>query len=231
MADEHASNGIGTLREQSLHAQLKAWLARPGDLTEQVVDGYHIDILRPDLLIEIQTGNFSALKRKLPALLDEHRVLLVHPIPEHKWILRQNRRGRPLSRRKSPKRGRLEHLFDELVSIPQAAAHPNFRFLALLTDQEEIWKDDGKGSWRRGKWSIADRRLVDVKASQEFDTPADFLAFLPEELPRPFSNRQLADSSRFNIHLSRKITYCLRHMGALEVAGKQGNALFFQQAG
>lgn len=230
MPEPHSSNGIGTLREQSLHAQLKAWLAQPGDFTEQVVDGYHIDILRPGLLIEIQTGKFAALKRKLPALLDKHQVQLVYPIPQRKWILRQTKGGRRVSRRKSPKSGRLEQIFDELVSIPHLAAHPNFRLLALLTEQEEVWKDDGKGSWRRGKWSIADRRLVQVTGHQEFNTLEDFLAFLPEPLPEPFSNRQLAKASRLNIHFCRKITYCLRHMGALELAGKDGNALLYARA-
>jgi hypothetical protein len=237
MTEIQTSNGIGILREQSLHAQLKVWLAEPGDLTEQLVDGYHIDILRPSLpgaggdslLIEIQTGNFSALKRKLPALLDNHRVKLVYPIPQRKWILRQTGRGKPIGRRKSPKNGRLEHLFDELVSIPQVVTHPNFRLLVLLTEQEEIWKDDGQGSWRRAKWSIADRRLLQVTVAQEFIGVADFLKFLPEDLPDPFSNRHLSTTSRLNIHTCRKITYCLRHMGALEAAGKDGHALLFRR--
>ena len=34
---------IGTLNEGSLHAQLKEWYRRPGDLLEQPVDGYVVD--------------------------------------------------------------------------------------------------------------------------------------------------------------------------------------------
>ena len=45
---------IGTLNEKPLHAGLKEWVARPGDAFEQPVDGYVIDIVRDDLLIEIQ---------------------------------------------------------------------------------------------------------------------------------------------------------------------------------
>ena len=60
-----ATHQIGTLNENPLHAALKAWYARPGDRIEVPVDGFIVDIVRDDLLVEIQTGNFSAVKEKL----------------------------------------------------------------------------------------------------------------------------------------------------------------------
>jgi hypothetical protein len=39
--------------------------ARPGDRFEVPVDGFVIDIAQEDLLIEIQTRNFSSIKSKL----------------------------------------------------------------------------------------------------------------------------------------------------------------------
>ena len=51
---------IGTLGEKSLHSSLKNWYAQPGDRLEAEVDGFHIDIIRKNLLIEIQTANFSS---------------------------------------------------------------------------------------------------------------------------------------------------------------------------
>jgi len=72
---------IGTLQETSLHAALKDWYARPGDRLEALLEGvpvtktvYHIDIIRQNQLIEIQTGNFSALKPKLKTLLPKYNV-------------------------------------------------------------------------------------------------------------------------------------------------------------
>ncbi len=47
-----------SMPERGLHAELKEWLRRPGDLVEGTVWGYRADIIRGDLLIEIQTGNF-----------------------------------------------------------------------------------------------------------------------------------------------------------------------------
>ena len=49
---------IGQLRESTLHKQLKEWYARPGDVFEQKVEGYWVDLIRGHLLVEIQTGNF-----------------------------------------------------------------------------------------------------------------------------------------------------------------------------
>jgi hypothetical protein len=74
------SSWIGTLRERPLHASLKRWYARPGDLTEVAVDGFVIDLVRRDLLIEVQTRGFSSVRHKVAALLDRgHHVRIVHP--------------------------------------------------------------------------------------------------------------------------------------------------------
>jgi len=222
--------GIGRLGESSLHAALKNWCAQPGDALEVEVDGYVIDIVRGDLLIEIQTGSFTHLKSKLRKLLADHRVQLVYPIAERKWIVRVNRDGAVLRRRKSPKRGRIEELFVELVRLPDLMAKAHFSLVVLFVDAEEVWRDDGQGSWRRKGWSIADQRLLAVNGQRSFDEPADLLALLPDSLPSPFTNRQLAEASVITLNLAGKMTYCLRKMGVLQVVGKRGNALLLARA-
>src|ERR687896_732051 len=118
--------GIGLLNEKPLHASLKQWYARPGDRLEVTVDGFVIDIVRDDLLIEIQTRNFASIKSKLNNLARCHRVRLIYPILQEKWIVRPaTLNGKGAIRRKSPKRGRTEDLFWELVSIPQLLLNPN----------------------------------------------------------------------------------------------------------
>lgn len=225
-----SSNGIGTLGERSLHASLKDWLSEPGDEIEKQVDGYHIDIVRGPLLIEIQTRNFSAIKRKLATLLEEHQVKLVHPIARAKWIQRVDQRGRKVSRRKSPRRGRIEHLFQELIRIPRLATNPKFSMKVLFIEEEEIWRDDGKGSWRRGKWSISDRRLLKVVGSKDLETTQDYLDLLPDGLAQEFTNRQLSKALGISSNLAGKMSYSLRKMGALETVGKRGNAHLFSRA-
>jgi len=60
---ESTPHYIGTLNEKSLHADLKKWYTQPGDQLEVPLDGYYIDIVRDDMLIEIQTRNFSSIKK------------------------------------------------------------------------------------------------------------------------------------------------------------------------
>ncbi len=220
-------SNIGTLAEKSLHASLKTWYGRAGDQFEVPVDGYVIDILRGSRLIEIQTGNFTALKRKLERLLPNHSVHLLYPVAQEKWIIRQTAQGQPLSRRKSPKHGQTFDVFHELVRIPHLLAHPNLSLGVLLTQQEELWRDDGRGSWRRQRWSIHDRHLLAVCAEHSFATPADFVSLLPDTLPRPFTNRSLAVTAAIPPRLAQRVTYTLRHCDVLAMVGKVENAILY----
>ncbi len=219
---------IGTLTEKSLHAALKNWLAQPGDQQEIRVDSFVSDIVRGDHLIEIQTRHLGAMKRKLAKLLPRHPIQLVHPIAAEKWIVRQTADGQPISRRKSPKRGRLVDIFAEVVRIPHLLSHPNLTVTVLLTQQEEIWRDDGQGSWRRKRWSVYDHLLLDVVGQHNFESTDDWLTLLPGDLPQPFTNRELAAAMKCHANLAQKITYTLRHAKLIEVVGKQGNARLHQ---
>lgn len=228
MTSDSPLHGIGTLREKSLHAALKTWAARPGDQIEVPVAGYHIDIVRGDLLIEIQTRNFSAIKPKLTTLLDSHRIRLIHPIPVQRWLVDLDAEAkRQIRRRKSPKRGRVEDIFSELVRIPKLMIHPNLSIDVLLIHDEEIRRDDGKGSWRRKGRSIYDRRLLAVIEHIPFATPADFGALLPTDLPDTFTTGDLKSSLSLTPRLAGKMAYCLKHMGVIEQCGKRGRAYLY----
>ena len=81
-------SGIGLLNEKQLHASLKEWYAQPGDRFEVAVDGFVIDIVRDGLLLEIQTANIASIKSKLINLVRAHRIRLIYPIAEEKWIIK-----------------------------------------------------------------------------------------------------------------------------------------------
>jgi hypothetical protein len=219
---------IGTLGEKSLHSALKAWYARPGDSLEELVQGFHIDIVRHNLLIEIQTSNFSSIRNKLKTLTEKYRVRLVFPIAQQKWIVRLALDGvTRLGIRKSPKKGRIFHLFEELVSIPDLIKNRNFSIEVLLIQEEEIRRDDGQGSWRRKGWSIIDHRLLEVINRQIFNKPSDFLALIPAYLSDPFSTLELAEGIDQPRWLAQKMAYCLRLTGVFEVVGKNGNTVLY----
>jgi hypothetical protein len=222
--------GININNEKSLHSSIKQWYAVPGDRLEVKVDKYIIDLVREDSLIEIQTKNFSAIGSKLRDLVKYNKVMLVHPIAIEKYIVTMESTEEVASRRKSPKKGKLTDLFDELVRIPDLISEDNFILEILMTKEEEIRCKDGKGSWRRKGISIKDRRLVEVVEKITFNEEKDFLIFLPDELPQSFTNKDLAKILKVTIFKARKITYCFRKMKIIREVGKIRNELIFERA-
>jgi hypothetical protein len=220
--------GIGLLNEKPLHASLKQWYARPGDRLEVTVDGFVIDIVRDDLLIEIQTRNFAAIKSKLTNLVRRHRVRLVYPIVQEKWIVRAAiRNGKGAIRRKSPKKGRLEDLFSELVSIPQLLMSSNFSLEVLMIRGEELRRyNEAKRRMRRG-WLIEGHRLLDVLEQRSFGQSADWLCFLPDGLEL-FTTSDLASRMNTDRQLAQKMAYCLREARMIELIGKRGRANLYR---
>jgi hypothetical protein len=222
------SSKIGTLNEKPLHESLKQWYAQPGDIFEVPVDGSVVDIVRGDLLIEIQTKNFSAIKRKLGKLLVDHPVRLVYPIPREKWITKLADGGDcPISRRRSPRRGTFEDVFYELVRLPELLKDPNFSIELLLIDEEEVRRYDGVRGWRRRGWVTEERRLLRVVDMRIWNSPADMLTFIPATLAEPFTVNDLAAATKINRTLVQKMVYCLRTMGCLAPAGKKVNAILY----
>ncbi|MFW5692033.1 MAG: hypothetical protein ACOCX3_01645 [Chloroflexota bacterium] len=229
MADpqQPETDGINQYAESALHLALKRWVARPGDRFELKVDGLVIDIVRDHQLIEVQTGNFSALKRKLVRLLDAHPVHVVYPVAQRRWLVTLDSGGKAQRRRQSPKKGEVGQIFSELVYMPDLLAHPGLTLEVLLIEDEEIRVDDGQGSWRRRGVSIRDRRLLAVLHSERFDTPADLLRLLPPDLPATFTTADLSGGVRKRQRLAQQTAYCLKHLGLITEVGRRGRAILY----
>jgi hypothetical protein len=223
-------SGIGELRERGLHAALKAWYALPGDQFEVRVEGYVVDLVRGETLIEVQTGSFGAIRDKLLALTQAHRVRLVYPVAVDKWIVHINvETGEIEQRRKSPRRGRITDLFDELVYLPTLIRQPNLSLEVALIQENELRCADGRGSWRRKGVSIVEHELVAVLECVRFETPHDLLRLLPEGLVGPFTNRELAAAGGLTRRRAQRMTYCLRRLELLSEAGRHGRERLFQR--
>ncbi|MDJ0499212.1 MAG: hypothetical protein QNJ89_15380 [Acidimicrobiia bacterium] len=222
---------IGTLREKPLHASLKQWCAQDGDRFEVTIDGYVIDVVRDDLLIEVQTRGFSSMKRKLRDLLAAgHRVRVIHPITMQKTIVRLDEDGTVLGRRRSPKRGSVQDLFAELVSFPDLIAHPGLEIQLVLTVEDEYRSHDPRKAWRRRGWVVTERRLIRVEGTTTISQPADLVDLLPDDLPDPFTTGDIAAAAPCPLRIAQQMAYCLRHSGASDVVGKRGNSIEYRLA-
>ena len=216
--------GIGVMREGPLHAAVKALLAQPGDRFEVPVGGFVVDLVRADgELVEVQTGGFGALGKKLDALLDQHRIRVVHPVAAERRIVRVDEHGQVLAGRRSPKRATAVAVFGELVAFPSLLTHPNLTIEVLLLREDHI-RRPAPATTRGRTRDPGERRMVEVLDQVTLRTPQDILAALPALPVEPFSTRELAAALRCSTQRAQRTLYCLRTIGIVEPAGNRGRA-------
>ncbi len=207
---------IGTLNEGSLHAALKHHYSLPGDRFEVPLGNFVIDVVRdfgePDeLLLEIQTGSFGAMGNKLDALLEEHRMLLIHPIAVTSTLERRDTKPR-----KSPKKGSIYSLFSELVSIPTLLDHPNLTLDIVLVDVIKKQEFDPKLRRRRGGYRTVDRHLQRIVDTYHFEQVDDLLSLLPDALQETFTTADIASNGKISRSDAQKLAYCFREAGLID---------------
>lgn len=226
---EIATSGSGINNESSLHGDLKRWYKLPEDTFEAKLEGYVIDILRENDIIEIQTKNFSAIAKKLRVLLVNHNVTLVHPIAVKKWLLKYDKDYNLISKRKSPKTGKAIDIFKELIRIPDLLSVNNLSIHILLIEEEDILMDDGLGSWHRKGFSIKDKKLLSVMSNIFIPNAAALIAIIPFDFEGVFSSKELAQCLKVNQNLARKIIYTLRKINFIKSVGKKGNLILYSR--
>lgn len=203
---------IGTLNESSLHAELKQLLSEPGDEFEVDLEGFVIDIRRRDLLIEIQTSSFGAMGRKLDRLLTDYHIQLVHPIATKTYLHKPGAKAR-----RSPNRGDLYSVLDELVSIPTLLDHPNLSLDVLLVTVDKFQEPDPKARRGRGGWRTVDKKLRSVEERHRFSDTSDLVALMPGDLPARFTTADVASAGDIRRDSAQKLAYCLRALDRIEV--------------
>ena len=171
-----------------------------------------IDIRRGNLLIEIQTASFAAMGRKLDRVLSEYQVLIVHPIAVETYLHKPGAKPR-----RSPKRGDIYSLFDELVSMPTLLDHPNLSIEVILAVVDTYQREDPTMRRNRGGWRTYDRGLRAIRSTHRFDRVVDLGTLVPDGLPAVFTTAELAVAAGTPRHRAQKMAYCLREIGLFEL--------------
>lgn len=220
--------GIGTLSEKTVHAIMKNYYEPDEDKQEIPIENYVADIYADGEIIEIQTRQFDKLRNKLNVFLPLYPVTIVYPIPREKWLIWIDEDSGELSeKRKSPKKGNLYMIFPELYKIKMHLLNPNLRLKPVLLDMEEYkllngWsKDKKKGSTRY------DRIPMQIVEEVEINCIADYMQFVPYELPEEFTVKQFAKAAHITTSLASVTLNILYHVGTVERVGKQGNAYVY----
>lgn len=230
---------IGTLNEGPLHAALKTFYAGVEDAPhafEVPVGRYLVDVKVGDVFYEVQTGSFSGLAAKMRALAEEGPTVLIHPIAAEKYLINLDEEAaladdpKATKRRRSPRKGHPSHIVNELIYLPGMLELPNLSVEVVLT-HEEVWRTyDARKRRGRGGWRTRERRLLEVVSRTRFDCTADLYQLLAAPLSTPFSTAELATALDQPVEIGRRMAYCLREAGVIEICGKLGNALLYQDA-
>lgn len=227
---ERTRIGIGTLSEKTTHAVLKHFYEPDVSNHEIKIHNYIADIFKENEIIEIQTGNFNVMRKKLNIFLADYPVTIVYPIVHTKWLFWiDEETGQITKKRKSPKSGTPYEVFYELYKIKHHLTNPNLHLMLALIDTEEYrllngWSDDRKRGSRR-----YDRIPVNLADEVYIDGPHEYDKLIPDNLLDPFTTKDYAKSSRLSVSLAQTALNVLFHVGAVERIGKKGNAYVYRK--
>jgi hypothetical protein len=217
--------------ETDLHRQLKELYAGDATCREVWVDGYRIDALVGDELVEIQQASLGALRHKVLALLEHHRVTVVKPLVARKQLVWHSRRNGPeIERRWSPTHHSVLHLFDDLVHFVAAFPRPGLTLEVVLTEQEEHRVRKKRRRFRGPDFSVISRRLIGIVDRVRLSSQSDLANLLPKGLEFPCTTAEIAGSAEIPRWLAQKMAYCLRHADVLKQQGKRGNSWLYSRA-
>lgn len=221
--------GIGTLAEKTVHAVLKLSCAPDPALHEIPIAGSIADIFTGEEIIEIQTGGFHPLKKKLEKFLPLMPVTIVYPIPLHKWVIWIDPvTGEARQPHKSPKLGKPHEIFRQLVYLLPYLKDPHLRFHIVLLDLEEYRLLDG---WSRDKKRGShrhDRIPLSIQEQISIERIEDYMQFIPYELPAQFTRKDFQTAARLSPSVAQSAVSVLFHIGLLRRVGKSANAYLYE---
>lgn len=216
---------IGTLSEGSLHQAIKNYYQPDASFQEQKVGRFVADIYDANGITEIQTGNFSSLREKLPYYAELGiPTRVVYPLRIKKKLIWQDPRGNFLSE-SSGRKEHILHFLEELWQVWKQVDFSHHRFEILLVSVSEIRVRYPNRAY--GKRKRLDSRLEEVLGSVSVASVSDLLSLLPSDLLDPFSVKELEKTAKVSHQTANRAVLCLRSLGALHFAGKDKNAYLY----
>lgn len=226
------SIGIGTLSEKTLHQYLKSYLEPDSSLHEVRIGRYVGDIVNPQGIMEIQTGGFHPLKKKLACYLADpalsgKAVTVVCPLASVKWLIWIDpESGLTTRRRRSPKRAQPWEICRQLIYLLDLLDRPFLHFRIVMMEWEEFRCQNGWG--RDGKRGSQRYERIPLKVLNEFfidcANPDSFCVLLPPGLPDLFTVKDLMREGRASRRLAQQMIQVLKRVQIIELRGKDGRS-------
>lgn len=223
-------NGIGTLREKTIHSVLKYYYAPNPAYHEIKIGSYVADICVDGEIFEIQTRNFNTMRDKLAYFLTEHDVTIVYPVAHTKWLSwLDTETGELSAKRKSPKTGTMYQIIPELYKIKMFLSNPRLHFIISLIDVEETRYLNGWSYDKKRGSSRMDGIPTDIYDEIRIDSAADYAKFLPDTLPVPFTTKDMAKNAHITQRYATVALNILLETNTVKRIGKQGNLYLYEK--
>ena len=248
---ELVGEGIGTYGEKLMHKTLKYFLCPDESCHEVRIDksgvalnersaeskaesgrgGFIADIFRDGEIIEIQTGSFYPMKKKIEFYLEKtnYRITVVHPLAAKKWVSWIDVESGAVSKRRiSPKRCVASDVLPELFWLSSYLSNDRLSFKLLFLEAEEYRLLDGWGNG--GKRGSNRYKLVPLELIDELGFYAHDFAktLMPQGVKDEFSSKDFSSHSKLK---GRKLSYSLKLLcecGAIERGEKIGRSYVYR---
>lgn len=179
---------FSTLNESDLHHSLKILYATTyeGD-TEVSQDGHIYDIVTKNgNVIEIQTGNLSKLLPKIKDTIKNcHNIKIIYPLIITRRIYLSNEKGEKISYRRSPKKGNILNIFDELTGIYSILLDKHFSLEVVeveITEERirttEPVQTQNKRRRFKKNWYKVNKKLDSILATHILNKKEDYIKLL-----------------------------------------------------
>lgn len=161
--------------------------------------------------------------KKLDHILGEYEVVIVYPVAVTTTLCKEGSKPR-----KSPVKGSLYTIFDELVSVPTLLDHPNFSLEIVLAHIDKIQTADPKMRRRRGGWRTTDKILKSIEGVERFNSVSELCVLVPSDLPNRFTTADLATRSGVSRDVAQKMAYCFKAAEVFEVTDRKKDGYIYK---
>lgn len=241
--------GIGTLAEKRMHrvfkrlitddeskseVRISATLQKTEDTSDKV-PRFVADILTDGEIIEIQTGSFFPMQKKLDWCMHHtpYRLTVIHPIAARRtlaWLDPiSGTVGKP---RRVSRRENALVIASELYWIRPILTNPELRrrfclVLPLLEVQDYKWLDGYSADGKRGATRY-ERIPISLLETIVLSEPEDYAhLFFPASLPHPFTAAEYAAATRIRGRTTYSVLHLFCEMGILRPEGKRGRSVTY----
>lgn len=221
---------IGCLNEKDIHIFLKNHYEPNIDFQEIKLGSFVADIFHNDTVVEIQTSNFSNLRKKLQYYLEKYKVIVVYPISKIKYISWINEGNGDISKpRKSPKNSNIFDSAWELNKISEFLTHNNLQIHLVFLESVEYKLLNGYGKnkkIRSNKYKSTPLKILSTTILKDI---SNYYEFIPKNINEVFTVKDFSKVIKRNDKRTRQVIYLLEKLNLIKKCGKVKNTYLYKK--